>query len=757
MGLVSRLVLLKFVVLAPVLAGMICGLAWLRDAREREVSAKAQQLSALITGEQKSFIANLDAIISAASIEAPQLVSRREACSSFKARFDPHFSWLQLLFFDSKGVMRCSTGQEATGTDDAGSPDITKVGDRLTVEEIKSGPFQEHPVLTSTLGWRNPDGNHGAINAIVRLDVAPLIRNIAALPENAVAVLVDRAGRIITSLPAAATRNGEGLPLSLTPLLNTTSPGTIRLQWLDGSDQVVAYDFSSQPVIPGIFVLAGVSYTTAMASISTLQHLAWVILGISVVAAIAVAWWGTRRFIRQPIGILTKTIERWRDGDHSARARLPGESEFALLGRLCDEMAEATERSESETRAYAECLRKAKEVAEAANRAKTRFLAAASHDLRQPLQGAILLADLMSKGLSDETLRPYADQLDASLGDLQSMLDSLFEVSQFDASNVKPSVTRFPLQPLLERVAANCQVSARAKGLELAILPSAISVRSDRALLGRMLNNLVGNAVRYTSHGSVKIECSRISDVVRVAVRDTGSGIAASDLGRIWHEFEQLHHNEGRDRRKGLGLGLAIVRRMSEILDHPVNVTSEPGRGSCFSVDVPVAQDGEDRSERDESAQAVPTFSGDNRLAVVIEDDPTLLEALCQTLQFRNWMVVGSSGGEQALTQLRKLDARPHLILTDYRLAAGETGAHVIRAIRGLTGLRVPAIILTGEIVSDSPEADLPSRDAAELEDVVVMRKPVRSGSIMRVIQDLMARPGLSSRVVPEPVLCVGD
>ena len=282
-----------------------------------------------------------------------------------------------------------------------------------------------------------------------------------------------------------------------------------------------------------------------------------------------------------------------------------------------------------------------------------------------------------------------------------------------------------------------------------------MAVRSDRVLLGRMLNNLVENAVRYTMHGSVTIESSTMSSVVRITVRDTGSGIPKADLRRIWQEFEQLQ-NDARDRRKGLGLGLAIVRRLSEVLDHPVSVTSEPGRGSCFCVDVPLVDQPNDFGDC-ELIDAVPLWSGDDRLAVVVEDDPALLEVLSQTLQSRNWMVIGCSSREQALTRLRKLDEDPHLILTDYRLAQGETGADVITAIRAVTRNHTPAIILTGEIISDAPGADLPARDAAAIGEVVVLRKPVRAASLMRAIQELTTKSGRRSQEIREPVLCAGD
>ena len=223
-------------------------------------------------------------------------------------------------------------------------------------------------------------------------------------------------------------------------------------------------------------------------------------------------------------------------------------------------------------------------------RAKTRFLAAASHDLRQPLQAAILFADLIDQGLGAHARRAgSADGLRRALDDMKRMLDSLFDVSRLNSGATQPEITVFPLQLSSSRSSSPIAKLAESKGIALVVVPTDAVVRSDRVLLARMLSNLIENAVRYTHSGQVTIKMPagwRLSAHRHPGYRRRHF---QQDLSRIWQEFEQLHNPE-RDRRQGLGLGLAIVRRLSTLLDHPVEVSSQPGQGSSFVVKVPLQE-----------------------------------------------------------------------------------------------------------------------------------------------------------------------
>ena len=233
-------------------------------------------------------------------------------------------------------------------------------------------------------------------------------------------------------------------------------------------------------------------------------------------------------------------------------------------------------------------MRRAKEEAERANLAKSKFLAAASHDLRQPLQSLILFTGVLKGYVQGPRGEQALKQLEHGLGALKALLDSLLDVSQLDAGIVKPEITDFPVSAVLDGIAASYAPVAAAKGLDWRVESCTDGVRSDMTLLGRVLRNLVENAVRYTESGHIRIACRRIEDRLRIEVEDTGIGIPPEQLDRIFDEFHQVG-NQARDRTQGLGLGLAIVRRIADLLGHRIETRSRPGEGSIFSIELPLA------------------------------------------------------------------------------------------------------------------------------------------------------------------------
>lgn len=251
--------------------------------------------------------------------------------------------------------------------------------------------------------------------------------------------------------------------------------------------------------------------------------------------------------------------------------------------RLLGTIADITRRKQAEQE-----LRRAKQEAERANLAKSKFLAAASHDLRQPLQSLLLFLDVLKPHVAADGL-PALNHLERGLDALTDLLNSLLDISRLDAGVVAPTIEDFAVQEMIEPIVAAYLPVAAGKGLALEVTPSAAVVHSDRTLLGRILRNLVENALRYTDAGRIAIECHRIDQRLRIEVRDTGVGIAPEHLDLIWEEFHQVGNPE-RDRGRGLGLGLSIVRRLSDLLDHPVHVGSLPGKGSVFSVEVPLGE-----------------------------------------------------------------------------------------------------------------------------------------------------------------------
>ncbi|PWC31114.1 MHYT domain-containing protein [Azospirillum sp. TSO35-2] len=361
-----------------------------------------------------------------------------------------------------------------------------------------------------------------------------------------------------------------------------------------------------------------------------------------------------------------------------------------ITARKAAEEAILRARDEAEA-ARIEAVR-ARDSAERADRAKTKFLAAASHDLRQPLQSLFFFAHALSDKLESHPTAPLLASMTESLNGLRVMLDSLLDVSRLDAGVVKPSVTDFALGPLLERLADEYRVRAAESGLTLRHVATSGWTSSDPALLERILRNLIENAIRYTERGTILIGCLHRGGALRLAVIDQGIGIPADKTQDIFQEFTQLANPE-RDRRKGLGLGLAIVRRLAGLLGHMVGVKSTPGRGSGFFLDLPAAVP---RPVPKPARVTVERPRGKG-LIVVVDDDTIILVSMRAMLEEWGYDVVAAVSADEAIESLLNLGRRPAMIVADYRLREGRTGVEAIRDIYGVCGVRVPAVVLTGD------------------------------------------------------------
>lgn len=358
-----------------------------------------------------------------------------------------------------------------------------------------------------------------------------------------------------------------------------------------------------------------------------------------------------------------------------------------------------------------------KEEAERANAAKTRFLASASHDLRQPMHTIGLLVGILRDRTRSDESRDLAAKVEASVAVMQNLFSSLLDISKLDAGAVQPAISDFCIGDILKRIDANYAPHAAEKSLALTVARSRAVVRSDPILLERILGNLVTNAIRYTRQGKILVGCRRRGrDRLRVLVIDTGIGIAAQDLELVFEEFVQLANPE-RDRTKGLGLGLSIVKRSAGLLGHPIIAVSAPGRGSMFGVEVPLAPS----VAMPRGAAAQDTAFSDclaGAFVVVIDDDRDsrmATAALC-----RHWgchVATGGSSGE-ALSALDEHLRTPDLIITDYRLRDGKTGLDAVLAIRRRSEQSIPAIVVTGDIAA-------PELERVEFADVTLLHKPV--------------------------------
>ena len=340
-------------------------------------------------------------------------------------------------------------------------------------------------------------------------------------------------------------------------------------------------------------------------------------------------------------------------------------------------------------KADARALEAAKQEAERANAAKSRFLAAASHDLRQPLQTLSLLQGLLARAVEGEAAKKLLARLDDTLGAMSGMLNTVLDLNQIEAGVVRAEIVRFPLEGVLARLRDEFNYHAQAQGLTLRVVPCSLSIDSDPRLLEQILRNLISNALKYTRRGKVLLGCRRRGAILRIEVWDTGVGIPEDKLQFIFEEYSQLDNAE-RDRNRGMGLGLSIVRRLCDLLGHKVTVRSRRGWGSVFTIEIPLAPEGAAFPAPMHLPGAVP--GGDKRPGeiLVVEDDPALRELLELSLRDEGHQVVAAADAASAIDLIAQGATSPDLLLLDYNLPGGLTGVQLAARLREALGAPGP-------------------------------------------------------------------
>jgi signal transduction histidine kinase len=356
------------------------------------------------------------------------------------------------------------------------------------------------------------------------------------------------------------------------------------------------------------------------------------------------------------------------------------------------------------------------EEAEMANAAKSRFLVAASHDLRQPMQTIVLRARALSELELPAEAKAVAARLNDAIDTMLDLFDRLLDVSQLEARAIVPHVTSFALQALFARLEESYCDLAWKEAIELKVEASALWVTSDAVMLERILRQLLDNALRHAIRRSVVLSARRVDDGVAVEVRDTGPGIPQDRQKDIFKEFVQLN-NPQRDRRMGLGLGLAIADRLAQLLGHRLELESEVGEGAAFRVIVAEAQP--------KPAPMGAVFGDDDPAALegllvaVLDDTPDVLEALSAMLRRWRCETLSATNSEQLTLALQQSERKPDVLICDYRLAEPSNGIEVILALRKESGLTCPALLITGDVATQQ-------NDELAAEGITVMQKPVR-------------------------------
>ena len=432
----------------------------------------------------------------------------------------------------------------------------------------------------------------------------------------------------------------------------------------------------------------------------TLIHAALLML-VALTLTGALAWRLSNRLAGQ-LRHVGQVVGRLANHDLTTRALLPAAGEVGALAAGVNAMADALQahRGELEQRireATAHLAAK-KDFAERTHHARSRFFAAASHDLRQPLHALSLFVAALKARNQQTEAQTLIENIEASTAALELLFNALLDVSRLDAGAIEVHPVHFPLQKMLQELGQQFGAVAAEKHLRLRFRPCDIALYSDPLLIERILVNLIANAIRYTDDGGVLVACRRRGHMVRLSVIDTGRGIPPDQQESVFHEFVQLH-NPARDRSKGLGLGLAIVSRLGRLLGHRVDLRSRPDHGSMFSIDVPC---GDASLIRPPVPASVPGQIPADALVLLVDDESAILRGMAEL--FDNWNIdlVTARSAAEAVQWLDSLGRVPDVIVSDFRLPDDTDGIEVITCLRRKYGRDIPAILVTGDTAPDT-------------------------------------------------------
>ena len=408
----------------------------------------------------------------------------------------------------------------------------------------------------------------------------------------------------------------------------------------------------------------------------------------------------------------------------------PVEISLSPIGRDGEVRVAAAIRDVSERKRVEQALMEARRDAEHANRAKSRFLATASHDLRQPLQTLGLLNGALRRMIQDPECLEVLSQQEEAIDAMSRLLNALLDISKLESGAITLALTDFPLMPLLELVRRDFAGLATTKGLRLAVDCPDVEIHSDPALVTQLLRNLLSNAVKYTQRGAVELRCERSPSGLRIEVRDTGIGIPADQIALIFDEFYQIgvSPNSSRD---GYGLGLSIVQRIARLLDLEIDVTSTPGKGSVFGFELPISTGVTNRAVETVPGTVHPAAEIAGHRVLLVEDEPGVRNAMRMLLRMEGFRVIAAATAAEALIELAD-DPAFDIVISDYHLEEGRTGTEVISAARARLGSSLKAVLVTGDTSSAI-------RELQADEHLRIISKPINSGDLLGLVRSLLA------------------
>ena len=440
--------------------------------------------------------------------------------------------------------------------------------------------------------------------------------------------------------------------------------------------------------------------------------------------------------IARPVTQLARAVERIGKGDFDVDLPSGSSGELAVLESGIKDMAaklkHGQELFEQRIEVATRLLTAQKEEAERANLAKSRFLAAATHDLRQPMHALTLFVAALKERIHYPEVSRIVYNIESSVTAMQGMFNALLDISRLDAGVLQAHPRDFHLQDLFDRLLLDFSPHAMEKQIRLSIVPTRAIVRTDPVLLERILMNLISNGIRYTVEGGVVVGCRRAKGGLRIEVWDSGKGIPAHRQKEIFQEFVQLNNPE-RDRNKGLGLGLAIVERMARLLGTETEIKSIEDKGSVFSIKV---SRGNAKRVIEKSASPMPIRRDEIKgaLVVFIDDESTILEGMEVLLRDWDCEPVIAASGLGALAALVAAGRPPDIIVSDYRLRDQENGIDVIAQIRRHYDLDIPGVLVSGDT---GPELLREAKDKG----LRILHKPVRPAKLRALIEHLVSTP----------------
>ncbi len=548
------------------------------------------------------------------------------------------------------------------------------------------------PYMTLAMAGSRPE--YGVIEAKVNLKFIWNVVSQIKVGKGGYAYVIDAEARLIAHPDISLVlRKTDVSHLPQVQAARTDQPENLRDPWFTSVDGGHRSVLSAHALVAPLKWLVFVELPTreAFAPIyNSIVRSAALLLAALVLALLAGLVLARKMVV--PIRALHDGATRVGRGDLTHRISINTGDELEALGDQFNAMAARLQES------YAGLESKVEERTrqlEAANQAKSRFIAAASHDLRQPLHALGLFVAQLHGRLRAAERSQIIGRIEAALSAMNELFRALLDISKLDAGATTVNITVFPVAQLLAHAETTFAGAAREKELSFRALPSDSWVRSDFILLEQILFNLITNALRYTRSGGVVVGCRKRGDQLRIEVWDFGIGIPPNQHDKIFGEFYRLGEPD-RDRRAGRGLGLAIVDRLCRLLDHPIEVKSTVGKGSVFAVTVPLAPADKRAIEASIVPRAQPSLASD-KLVLVIDDDPLVLEGMSGI--FRKWgcRVATADSDSKALKAATAQDDVPDLIISDYHLANGRTGIATIEWLRGELSAQIPAFLISGD------------------------------------------------------------